>query len=317
MKTADRTLDVFELFSRERRPLNLSRIAEALGIPLSSSHAIVKTLRSRGYLYELGRREGYYPSGRLAAVAEAIARATPVAGLVGPVLEALRDEAKESVVLAKRQRDHVVYLHVVEAAESVRFSPVVGETKPLHTTASGKAILAAMGPEAREELLARVTLPAVTERSVGSARELREEIERGLRRGWWLVDGENTRDLMAIAAPVRVAGELFAVVIGGPPQRFQAELRRHAARLLRACRAIERSAGSASAAAARPPGGDRGGAPPARGATRPRARPGRHQGGTGSGPRRPPRTAGRLRDGPGRRGSTGGRRGPVAPMGER
>jgi DNA-binding IclR family transcriptional regulator len=257
VKTADRTLDVLELFAREQRPLNLSQISALLQAPLSSSHALIKTLQARGYLVQLSRRQGYYPSSRLGSMAEAIARATPVVGLVDPVLEALRDEAKESVVLVKRQGERVLYVEVYESDESVRFTPVAGETKPLHTTASGKAIMSTMPPDALRELLGRLVLTPVTENSVTSVRELREQIERGRRRGWWLVESENTRDLTAIAAPARIGGEVFAVVLGGPPARFRAALAEHAARLLRACVEIERATGDARSATAATPVGRR------------------------------------------------------------
>lgn len=251
VKTADRTLDLLELFAREQRPLNLSQISELLGIPLSSAHALIKTLRARGWLYELSRRQGYYPSGRLGVVAEAIGAANPLARLVAPILSALRDEAKESVVLVKRQGDHVVYLDVFETDESVRFSPIPGETKPLHATASGKAILSTLSADALRDLLRTLVLTPLTEHTVTTARELKEQIERGRKRGYWLVAGENTRDLMAIAAPVRLGGDVFAVVLGGPPQRFRAALPFHTERLLRACAAIEEAAGAGSSAAGR------------------------------------------------------------------
>jgi IclR family transcriptional regulator, acetate operon repressor len=250
VKTADRTLDLLELFAREQRPLNLSEIAALLEIPLSSSHALIKTLQARGYLYEVGRRQGYFPSKRLGSIADAIERATPLAGIVDPILEALRDEANESVVFVKRQGDQVVYLEVFETSESVRFSPVAGETKPLHSTASGKAILGTLPPAKLAEVLERLALAPLTENTITSAKELKEQIERGRRRGWCTVLGENTRDLVAIAAPVRIGEEVYAVVIGGPPQRFKASMSSHAAKLLRACAAIEEKAGSAVAAAA-------------------------------------------------------------------
>jgi DNA-binding IclR family transcriptional regulator len=257
VKTADRTLDLLELFAREQRPLNLSQISALLGIPLSSAHGLIKTLQARGYLYELSRRQGYYPSSRLTSVADAIARATPVAGLVDPILEALRDEAQESVVLVKRQGEHVVYVEVYETEESVRFTPVAGELKPLHATASGKAIMSTLAPEALRELLGRLVLTPVTENTITTVRELRDQVERGRRRGWWQVVSENTRDLMAIAAPVRIGAEVFAVVIGGPPQRFKAALPEHAARLLRACAEIEKATGAARSAPARASQGGR------------------------------------------------------------
>jgi DNA-binding IclR family transcriptional regulator len=257
VKTADRTLDLFELFAREQRPLNLSQIAQLLAIPVSSAHGLIKTLQARGYLFELSRREGYYPSRRLPSLAEAIAAATPVGALVSPILGALRDESKESVVLVKRQGDRVQYVEVFETDESVRFSPVAGETKPIHTTASGKAILSTLAPDALEASLARLDLTPVTELSVTTARELRDHVEKGRRRGYWVVAGENIRDLMALAAPVRIGGEVFAVVVGGPPPRIRAAIAEHAQRLLRACAEVERVAGGPRQDLTAPQGGRR------------------------------------------------------------
>ena len=52
VKTAERMLDLIELFALERRPLSLSNIAERLQMPNSSTHALVNTLLGRGYLYQ-------------------------------------------------------------------------------------------------------------------------------------------------------------------------------------------------------------------------------------------------------------------------
>jgi len=88
-KTADRTLDVFELFASEQRPLNLSEISALLGIPLSSAHALIKTLQARGYLYDVGRRQGYFPTTRMQDITQAIARAVRFSSGGLPCLKAL------------------------------------------------------------------------------------------------------------------------------------------------------------------------------------------------------------------------------------
>ena len=49
---AARTLDIFEVFARERRPLSVSGLAKATNMPLSSCHGLIKTLEARGYLVE-------------------------------------------------------------------------------------------------------------------------------------------------------------------------------------------------------------------------------------------------------------------------
>src|SRR5690606_8832920 len=60
----DRVLDILEAFNRIQKPLSLTDLAEATGIPKSSCHAIVGTLIARGYLYTLSRPRALYPTRR-------------------------------------------------------------------------------------------------------------------------------------------------------------------------------------------------------------------------------------------------------------
>jgi IclR family acetate operon transcriptional repressor len=240
VKTADRTLDLLELFAREQRPLSLSEMAELMDIPGSSAHGLIKTLQSRGYLYEINRKRGYFPTKKLLVIANSITCAIPLLDKLEPYLSQLRDETEETVVLAKQQGDLVVYLDVYEANQSVRFSPKSGELKHLHSTASGKTILASMPEHVREEFLSRLPLERRTPHTITEVERLRQVIEIGRRRGWWDMEGENNPDLMAIAAAVTINCETYVVAIGGPIQRFKPRMNEHANKLLTACNAIKK-----------------------------------------------------------------------------
>ena len=74
VKAAGRTLDLFETFATARGPLSLTELSQRIGIPVSSCHALVRTLQNRGYVYVLEERKRIYPTKRLAALAEAIGR---------------------------------------------------------------------------------------------------------------------------------------------------------------------------------------------------------------------------------------------------
>ena len=50
MKTAGRTLDLFEVFAREGEPLSLSRLARAISAPMPSRSGAVRILEARGCL---------------------------------------------------------------------------------------------------------------------------------------------------------------------------------------------------------------------------------------------------------------------------
>ena len=78
VKTAARTLDLLEAFAKARGPLSLTEIAQRINTPISSCHSLVRTLQARGYVYVLDNRKRVYPTKRLLAVANAIARHDPL-----------------------------------------------------------------------------------------------------------------------------------------------------------------------------------------------------------------------------------------------
>ncbi len=245
VKTAERMLDLIELFALERRPLSLSNLAARLEMPNSSTHALINTLLGRGYLYQTSKRLGYFPTRKLKQLSDAIADAAPLLDAFGPRLARLRDATGETILLTKRQGDAVINLDVYESAQSVRFFPRVGELKPLHSTASGKAVLGTMPEEELVRVLARLKLERHTEYTITDRARLATEVARGRRRGWYRIIGENIVDLMSLAVPLQIGGETYAITIGGPTQRVKPKMAAHVERLLKTRAALLRETGSA------------------------------------------------------------------------
>ncbi len=171
------------------------------------------------------------------------ADAAPLLDVFGRRLAALRDASGETVLLTTRQGDAVINLDVHESAQSVRFSPVIGELKPMHSTAAGKAMLGKLSEEDLTRVLARLRLERHTESTITDRATLIADIAKGRKRGWYCIVGENIRDLMSIAVPLAIGGEIYAVTIGGPIQRIKSKMATHAERLLRTCAAICRETG--------------------------------------------------------------------------
>jgi IclR family transcriptional regulator, acetate operon repressor len=242
VKTAGRTLDLFEAFARAAKPLSLSQLARAIGAPVSSCFGIVRTLEARGYLYEVKARGGFYPTKLLYEHARVIAGHDPLSEHLVPLLEKLRDQTGETVLVSKRLERQAVYLEVLESPHSIRYSPKVGEFRPLHASASGKALLGSLAPAARSALLAGMKLPRVTSRTITSRAALEADLEKGRARGWYLTRGETVPDLMALSVPVAVNGEIYSVALAGPIHRMDGALKRHAKLLTELRAALEREA---------------------------------------------------------------------------
>lgn len=223
VKTAARTLDVFEVFAQAKKPLTLTELAARLGSPISSCHALVRTLQARGYVYILDERKRVYPTKRLFTIAQQLALHDPVLEKIGPVLGTLQRACGETVILGKRQGVGITYLDVLESRQTIRYAASPGDTKPLHSSAIGKAMLGALPEPEMVRLVKRLPLPAVTPHTIVTAAALAQDIRAGQARGWFLTRGENVPEVMALAIARSLGDEWYGVAIAGPIGRLGAD----------------------------------------------------------------------------------------------
>ncbi|MBT2305221.1 IclR family transcriptional regulator [Variovorax paradoxus] len=227
VKLVARTLELFELYAREGRPLSLTEISRGLEVPMSSALALARTLAAKGYLYETKKRSGYYPTRKMLLLCRAIDAPDPILELVRPALEALRDRCNETVVLGRRQDLDVVYLDVHQSREAIRYNVSVGAMRPVTSNSIGKALFAMMSPDEQMMLMERVQWNRLTPRTIVDAKQLLEDAAQVPARGWAANTGESVPDLAAIAMPFHLAGEWYGVAIAGPLERMEAHWASH------------------------------------------------------------------------------------------
>lgn len=220
VKSARRVLDILQFFANTRAPATLSQISAGLGIPKSSCLALLDTLESDGYAHQAAGR--YYLTRRWLNEARTVAEHDQLTTRIRPTLEALRDELGETLILAQRSGDHAVYLDVAEPDRIVRFTARVGQLKPLHASASGRALLGAMAPAERELLVSRLALDRYTDRTIKTRDQLLKLVETEATRGWHVNLAEHQADTLSVAAPLVLHGAALALVVGAPLDRSAA-----------------------------------------------------------------------------------------------
>jgi DNA-binding IclR family transcriptional regulator len=239
-KIVERTLDLLELFAQEKRPLSLSDIARLLKIPVSSCHDVLAAMQSRGYIYELAPRAGYYPTLRLQGLGKEISDHDPVVLRAELVLRSLRDSLDESVLLSKVNGLAASYLLVFEPSHPLRFSRKVGDNiSGVWSTSGGKALLASLDERARDDALKGAKLRQLTERTITSRAELRNDIERGRARGWFLNQGESQDGVTTLSAFFRWSNAVYIVTIAGPSSRLDQSLEQAGGLITNVCTLLE------------------------------------------------------------------------------
>ncbi|NYH17270.1 alkylation response protein AidB-like acyl-CoA dehydrogenase/DNA-binding IclR family transcriptional regulator [Paraburkholderia bryophila] len=239
VKLVARTLDLFELFAAEQRPLPLTELARLLNVPMSSCLALARTLVSRGYLYEVRKRGGYYPTRRLQMLASAINAVDPIVEMVHPRLVQLRDASGETAVLGKIQGAAVVYLDVVESTKAIRYTRAPGELRPLHANSIGKAIFGELNAAAQQALGTQLSFDHFTAATVVDLPALVAQAAAAKAQGWCANLGESAPELSAVAVAVTIGGDLYGLSVVGPTERIQKDQNAHATELMRVKQAIE------------------------------------------------------------------------------
>jgi IclR family acetate operon transcriptional repressor len=232
VKSARRVLDILRFFADEKAPASLARISTALEFPKSSCLSLLETLAAEGYAYHVDGQ--YYLTGRWLRDSRIIAEHDQLAARCRPVLERLHHEIRETMILAKLTRDSVVYLDVIEADHILRFSAHVGQHKPVHASASGRALLATLSDDALARLARSLKYQRYTDATPASAKALMSAVAEGKKRGWHINVGEHQPDTISIAAPVLLEGEALALVLGAPMSRVRNKVAKFGAALAQA-----------------------------------------------------------------------------------
>jgi DNA-binding IclR family transcriptional regulator len=142
-----------------------------------------------------------------------------------PIMARLRDALGETVNLAVREADEVVYVERLAPARMMRVEQVIGSRAPLHVTAVGKLFLAQGGAEACLEYAQRTGLPPYTANTLTEATALWAAVKAAGRHGYALDDEEAEEGVGCIGVPVYDArGEMVAgLSISAPIERRRAD----------------------------------------------------------------------------------------------
>ncbi len=222
VQSVDRALDILELLASRPGTLGVTEIAREAGLAPGTAHRLLGGLAQRGWVrQDPGRRYGVGP----AALRLGGAASTTLAAVAGPALRAAVEVTGETANLASLDGDVMVYVAQSPSPHTLRIFAEVGRPVPLHSTAVGKVVLAAMAPDLAVRLLEGAELTARTPHTLTSVSELREELERVREQGFALDDEEQELGVRCVAVPVATGTPWtqLALSVSGPTERMSRE----------------------------------------------------------------------------------------------
>ncbi|EHK84175.1 IclR family transcriptional regulator [Saccharomonospora azurea] len=224
-ETAGRVADVLLLFIDGGQYLGVTAISRALGLSKAVVYRILQSLVSRELLATDPDVSGYRLGPAAVALGASALRRFDARVAAAPVLRRLCDQTGETTTLSGLVGDERVYLQQFESPREIKMTVDIGRRFPLHAGSSGKVILACLPEERREAILAD-DLATLTDRTVTSRDELRDQLTQIAEEGVAVSLGERQSGAGSVAAALfGPDGEIHgAISICGPEYRFTPDL---------------------------------------------------------------------------------------------
>lgn len=222
--------------------VTVSALARASGIPRATALRLVNTLEHEGFVVRAPSDDRVYLGPELLRLASGTDVPSLLTDVAKPVLADLAETVRETVTLSVRAADGGLDLiEQVDAPHQLRPRSWLGQRFPLHCSATGKLLLAAMNADQLREVLAG-PLVRYTPATITDPQELATEIARVRAGRYAIARDEEEEGLTGVGVGVYDrSGELLAVVTAaGPTQRLD-RLRGQDSlvQLLQAARTIE------------------------------------------------------------------------------
>jgi len=236
VQSLGRAFAILEEVARHRDGIGLAELSKLVGLHNSTTFHLARTLASLGYLRQDKETKRYRIGRPLFALAASALDEIEMVHVATPVLEDLSRETGESGHFGVRMGDAVVVIARTSGPGAFQLTERVGVVRPVHCTALGKIVLAALRPDQLKRVLERIELKPSTENSITDAAVLLKEIEDIRRTGIAFDDGEFNTEVRCVAVPVLdFTGQVIgALGISGPIWRLSNQTLQGHAKLVRA-----------------------------------------------------------------------------------
>lgn len=197
--SVEKALQAITLLAEQ--PMSASELARRLETHRSTISRLVRTLEDHRFVrrdpdgtLRLGSFLTTLPAGDL--------RKQELIELARPYIDDLGDRYGHTVHFAGLEGADVVYWDKVESRQVLRMYSTIGAIAPAHATGVGKAVLAHLPAERRDQMLGVGELHAFTEHTLTDRKALDARLTQIARDGWALDEAEHEDFIHCVAAPV-------------------------------------------------------------------------------------------------------------------
>ena len=222
--SVDRAVRVLDVLAAEAAGLPLAELARRLGTKPQTLQSLLRSLQAHDLVIQLERGGKYSLGPHVHHLSRQWLGLCDRATLAREVVTALAERVRETVLLADLRAGRLFALVHAEARRALAVSQDHLFHAPLHTTATGKLLLAFLPDRERDRLIEGLDLSPRGPRSITDAGALRRELDHVRAEGIAVCNEEADEHVAALAVPIRRADGAVAAALGVslPSARYDA-----------------------------------------------------------------------------------------------
>jgi len=200
--SVERALLILEALASSRSGFGLSQLTCQLGVPRSSTHALLVTLERCGYVYRDHLTRRYRLGPQVLGLANMPLLHMALRDQARPVLRQLMERTWLTVHMGVLNGTEAVLIEKMEPPGPVRLATWVGKRMGLNCTAIGKSLIAYLSDLQLEQLTVHHRFLRHNENTIVSIRRLKQECETVRKLGYAVDDEEEELGVRCVGAPV-------------------------------------------------------------------------------------------------------------------
>jgi IclR family KDG regulon transcriptional repressor len=218
IKSILKAMNILECFNQSQPELSLSDISKRLAMEPSTVRRMLMSLEEGDFIKQDNETRKYSLGNALVRLGAVAIQNFDIRKIAYPYMKELSEQSHENVYLAIHSGNQSLYIEVVEYTQEIVLTGSIGSARPLHSTGTGKVLLAHFPEEEIEKIinneLESFPLSTVT--------NLRQDLKRIREEGIAVVAREYHKDVYSIATPIFDSRQqvIASLAISGPAFRL-------------------------------------------------------------------------------------------------
>lgn len=220
-----RGLEILSLFDHKNPKLNLSEMADKMGITSSAIYRYVVTLEKEGFLNKQASGKQYQLAAKVMDLGFSYIKSLDISEIADPYIKELRNVTDFTAHVSVLENTEIIYIYRALSNRSLVSNIPVGSRLPAHATTMGRILLSGLPDQKIVKLYENYEFSPLTEHTPQDTKSLLALIQQDRDRKYVAQHSHIAAGTFVIACPiVNSTGEIVSAInISGLEQQLIAD----------------------------------------------------------------------------------------------